>query len=121
MHLAVLCSLDSWYLKDLRRAAAGLHEILPVTFRQLTAAVAEGDASESSGGVDLRAVDAVLVRTMPPGSLEQVVFRMDVLHRLQAAGKRVLNPPLALEICVDKYLASARLEAAGGHVHQSGD
>ncbi len=38
---------------------------------------------------------------------------MDVLHRLQAAGKPVLNPPLALEVCIDKYLASARLEAAG--------
>ena len=34
----------------------------------------------------LAEVDAVLVRTMPPGSLEQVVFRMDVLARLAAAG-----------------------------------
>jgi ribosomal protein S6--L-glutamate ligase len=50
---------------------------------------------------------------MPPGSLEQVVFRMDVLHRLQARGVHVLNPAIALETCVDKYLASARLEAAG--------
>jgi ribosomal protein S6--L-glutamate ligase len=50
---------------------------------------------------------------MPPGSLEQVVFRMDVLHRLQARGIPVLNPPAAVETCVDKYLASARLEAAG--------
>jgi ribosomal protein S6--L-glutamate ligase len=38
---------------------------------------------------------------------------MDVLHRLRARGIRVLNPPAALEACVDKYLASARLEAAG--------
>ena len=50
---------------------------------------------------------------MPPGSLEQVVFRMDLLHRLQARGVRVLNPPRAVEICVDKYLATALLEAAG--------
>src|SRR5262249_7966360 len=38
---------------------------------------------------------------------------MDVLHRLQARGAVVLNPPAALETCVDKYLASTRLEAAG--------
>jgi ribosomal protein S6--L-glutamate ligase len=50
---------------------------------------------------------------MPAGSLEQVVFRMDVLHRFQAQGGRVLNPPAALEACIDKYLASVRLEAAG--------
>src|SRR5262249_42188209 len=54
-----------------------------------------------------------IVRTMPPGSLEQVVFRMDLLHRAHARGQLVLNPPAALETCVDKYLASARLEAAG--------
>jgi ribosomal protein S6--L-glutamate ligase len=38
---------------------------------------------------------------------------MDVFHRLEARGVRILNPPRSLEICVDKYHASARLEAAG--------
>jgi glutathione synthase/RimK-type ligase-like ATP-grasp enzyme len=37
---------------------------------------------------------------------------MDVLHRLEARGVPVLNPARALEVCVDKYLATARLEAA---------
>jgi ribosomal protein S6--L-glutamate ligase len=41
---------------------------------------------------------------------------MDVLQRLQARGITVLNPPAAVETCVDKYLASVRLEAAGLHV-----
>jgi ribosomal protein S6--L-glutamate ligase len=45
--------------------------------------------------------------------LEQVVFRMDVLGRLEAAGKRVVNPARAIEAAVDKYLASAKLQAAG--------
>jgi ribosomal protein S6--L-glutamate ligase len=67
----------------------------------------------ASGDCRLNDVDAVLVRTMPPGSLEQVVFRMDALARLESAGKVVLNPPKAVEVAVDKYLASARLVAAG--------
>ena len=50
---------------------------------------------------------------MPPGSLEQVVFRMDRLHALAHRGIPVLNPPRALETCVDKYLAIVRLQAAG--------
>lgn len=62
---------------------------------------------------DLMAVSAVLVRAIPAGSLEQVVFRMDALHRLHHAGVRVVNPPAAIEACVDKYLATARLQAAG--------
>jgi ribosomal protein S6--L-glutamate ligase len=98
---------DGWHARDLCRAAlqAG-HEGVAIDFRRLRAGVAAplGPLAEC---------DAILVRTMPPGSLEQVVFRMDVLHRLRARGIRVLNPPAALEACVDKYLASARLEAAG--------
>jgi ribosomal protein S6--L-glutamate ligase len=69
--------------------------------------VAAGSAADP-----LAAYDAILVRTMPPGSLEQVVFRMDVLHRLQTRGVAVLNPPAAIETCVDKYLTTARLAAA---------
>jgi len=113
MLLALLSSPKSWYLRDLQRAAAGEHDIVPVTFAHMTAALGAGDAKWTSGGVDLRAADALLVRTMPPGSLEQVVFRMDVLARLKAAGTAVINPPRAIEAAVDKYLALAKLQAAG--------
>jgi RimK family alpha-L-glutamate ligase len=107
MHLAILSGGDGWHVRDLQRAATHQgHTTTLVDFRRVSAGVATAPNP-------LAHCDAVLVRTMPPGSLEQVVFRMDVLHRLQAAGKRVLNPPLALEICIDKYLATARLEAAG--------
>jgi ribosomal protein S6--L-glutamate ligase len=57
--------------------------------------------------------DAILVRTMPPGSLEQVVYRMDLLGRLESAGALVVNSPKSLECAVDKFLTTARLHAAG--------
>jgi ribosomal protein S6--L-glutamate ligase len=107
MHVGVLAGRDGWHARDLERAAGQLgHHATIVDFRKLHASVA-------GAGDPLAGFDAVLVRTMPPGSLEQVVFRMDLLHRAQAAGQRVINPPAALETCVDKYLASARLHAAG--------
>jgi RimK family alpha-L-glutamate ligase len=106
MRIAILSSGNGWHARDLQRAATLLgHTAKPIDFRRVLAAV--------PNHTSLSAHDAVIVRTMPPGSLEQVVFRMDVLHQLEAAGRRVLNPPRALEICVDKYLASARLDAAG--------
>ena len=107
MRIVILSSGNGWHVRDLQRAATQLgHEADAVDFRRVWAGVAEPRTS-------LDGYDAVIVRTMPPGSLEQVVFRMDVLHRLLVKGIRVLNPPAALETCVDKYLASARLEAAG--------
>ena len=106
MKLAILSSGNGWHVRDLQRAAAlEGHAAEPIDFRLVQASIPDTTS--------LSTYDAVIVRTMPPGSLEQVVFRMDVLHRLEAAGRRVLNPPRALEICVDKYLASARLDAAG--------
>ena len=57
--------------------------------------------------------EVILVRTMPPGSLEQVVFRMDLLARLESAGTKVVNSPKSLECAVDKYLTTARLQSAG--------
>jgi ribosomal protein S6--L-glutamate ligase len=107
MRLAILSAGAGWHVRDLQRAAITLkHAAFPVDFRRVSASVAAAPGS-------LTGFNAVLVRTMPPGSLEQVIFRMDVLHRLQARGIPVLNPPRAVEICVDKYLASACLEAAG--------
>ncbi len=113
MHFAVLCSPTSWYLQDLRRAAAGDHELTPIAFRDLAAELGPSGPRFIAGGLDLAAVDVLLVRTMPPASLEQVVMRMDVLGRLEAAGTLVVNSARAVEAAVDKYLASAKLAAAG--------
>jgi RimK family alpha-L-glutamate ligase len=113
MRLAILAKSDSWYLKDLRRAAAGRHEIAAVGFRDLVSSVESDTLEVTAAEIDLVAADAVLVRTMPPGSLEQVVFRMDALGQLEAAGVPVINPPRAIEAAVDKFLALARMAAAG--------
>ena len=51
---------------------------------------------------------------MPAGSLEQVVFRMDQLCVLHAGGMTVLNPPRAVEVCVDKYLTNVPHSPAPG-------
>jgi ribosomal protein S6--L-glutamate ligase len=114
MRLAVLASPDSWYLADLRRAARDRHEVQGVAFDRLQARLGEsGDCLVQAGDELLNRFDAVLVRTMPPGSLEQVVFRMDALGRLADAGVIVVNPPRAVETAVDKFLTSAKLHAAG--------
>jgi ribosomal protein S6--L-glutamate ligase len=81
-------------------------------YRQLSARIAGIEELVCPQGA-LHECDAVLVRTMPPGSLEQVVFRMDALLLLEARGVAVVNPPKAVECAVDKYLCTARLAAGG--------
>ncbi len=56
---------------------------------------------------------ALLVRTIPTGSLEQIIFRMDALHRLENLGVRVINSVSSIEHTVDKYYTSFILSDAG--------
>jgi RimK family alpha-L-glutamate ligase len=61
----------------------------------------------------LGAADVVLARIIPSGSLEQIIFRVDALHRLEDRGVRVVNSPRAIERTVDKFWTSALLEQCG--------
>ncbi len=112
MKLGLLASPESWYYRDLQRAAGSRFALRSLSFTQLAAGLSERPWVASGPAGSLETLDAVLVRTMPPGSLEQIVFRMDALHRLAATGTPVFNPPRCLEFAVDKYLASALLQAA---------
>lgn len=112
MRIGVLANPDSWYLNDLHRAAELLgHQLERIDYRLLIADqhhIRVGGESPAT----LNDLDAVIVRTMPPGSLEQVVFRMDALLQLHETGVTVVNHPKAIECAVDKFLATARLARA---------
>ncbi len=118
MQIAILGNAGSWYTNDLTRAAGAKHEIIPIRYQQLASTVGLA-TTVHAGDVSLNELDAVLVRSMPPGSLEQVIFRMDALANLAASGVQVVNPPRAIEVAVDKYLATTRLVAAGLPVPQT--
>lgn len=117
MRIGVLSSPDCWHCRDLKRAASGAHEIVAVDFCDLSATVSGGSDGVASSffanKLDLKSLDRLIVRTMPAGSLEQIVFRMDVLHQLQASGVNVINSPRTVEISVDKYLSLSLLQRAG--------
>ena len=114
MKLGVLISDRSWYWRDLQRAAAGLCQLQALSFTSLTAAVGRATRTASAERDDLSQLGAVLVRSMPPGSLEQVVFRMNVLHRLAVAGPAIVNPARSLEpiLTLGEAMAKGRLAAA---------
>lgn len=109
MRVAVLCAADSWYFRDLLRAAGEQLQIEALSFSALRRTTGGGSPVSDA----LTEFDAVLVRTMPPGSLEQVVFRMDCLGQAAADGLTIVNSPRAIEIAVDKFLCSSLLDRAG--------
>jgi RimK family alpha-L-glutamate ligase len=111
--VAILGSRPGWHETRLETALVlrGVEAIVvPVT--ALVGHVG-GGALLSAAGHRLDDCRAVIVRAIPPGSLEQVIFRVDALHRLTRFGVPVVNSPRCIERSVDKYFTSTMLEDAG--------
>lgn len=105
---------NSWSSTQLREALAR-RDIPHVcfSFPQLIAKVA-CSPKISIGNVNiLEDLDVLIIRPIGRGSLEEIVFRMDLLYKLERNGIYVVNPPEAIEHCVDKYDILAILEENG--------
>jgi RimK family alpha-L-glutamate ligase len=76
------------------------------------------DLARGTGGLVLpgfrdRLPDGVFVRGVPGGTLNEVVFYLDVLHALRELGVPVYNDARAIERSVDKGMTSFLLERHG--------
>lgn len=132
LRLGILGSADSPYVRQLAMAAEFLdcraeilgfpqlqawigHDQLPVRASSNVGRLPLSQQSLSVSGPSVleNPLDAILVRTMPLGSLEQVIFRMDCLQVWQSLGATVINSPRCLETSIDKWLTLHRLFQAG--------
>jgi RimK family alpha-L-glutamate ligase len=107
-------NIDSWSSTQLREALAK-HNIPHIcfSFPQLIARVGCKPYVNVGNTSIVEELNALLIRPIGRGSLEEIVFRMDMLYRLQRLGLYVINPPEAIEHCVDKYDLLAILEENG--------
>jgi RimK family alpha-L-glutamate ligase len=113
LHLVILAARQGWHTRELTRALeARGHTGAIVPYEGLVASIGRRPGLRS-GASDLDRADAVLARIIPSGSLEQIMYRVDALHRLEDRGIRVVNSPRAIERTVDKFWTSALLEQCG--------
>jgi RimK family alpha-L-glutamate ligase len=84
-----------------------------VPYEGLVATIGGARPELRAGTAVLDQADAVLTRIIPSGSLEQIVFRVDALHRLEDRGVRVVNSARAIERTVDKLWTSSLLAQCG--------
>ncbi|PYO29544.1 MAG: 30S ribosomal protein S6--L-glutamate ligase [Gemmatimonadetes bacterium] len=120
MRVAILSARQGWHTDQLCRALAERgHEGRVVPYEALAAHLGGAAAGVAAGDEDIGACGAVLARIIPAGSLEQIVFRVDVLHTLEERGIPVINPPRTIERTVDKLWTTALLEQAGLRVPET--
>jgi RimK family alpha-L-glutamate ligase len=116
MRVAILSASPGWHTDELVAALhARGHESSVVGYEQLVASMgrADGRSMLTTGPASLLDSDAVLARIIPHGSLEQIIFRVDALHWIEARGIPVMNSPRAIERSVDKFHTTALLEESG--------
>jgi len=120
MVVGILRSREGWHIDQLENALNGRGiECIKFSITDLLLSIGSGPESltggpdVSSGGADLTRLNAIIVRIIPLGSMEQLMFRINALHRLENLGVRIINRPEAIEKTVDKSYTSHLLADAG--------
>ena len=105
---------DGWHSIQLRKAMDSLN-ITPICFKfpDLVARVKHKPILSTKRVNILENLNAIITRSIGRGSLEEIVFRMDLLHRLERLGMLVINPAESIECAVDKYYTLTLLEEQG--------
>ena len=95
---------NGWCSRQLRESLRK-QNITPVciSYRQIIGRVNYTPEASVNEVNILHDLDAMITRPVGRGSLEEILFRMNLLHKLEREGMLIINPPLAIERSVDKY------------------
>ncbi len=106
---------EAWCSRHLRKAMED-RGVRPecLGFGDLKAKIGMKPIVQSSNRLDVvQEIPLILVRPIGRGSLDEIIFQLDILHRLARSGTIVVNQPSAVEKAVDKYYALTLLEESG--------
>lgn len=105
---------NSWASSNLIKSFEALgHRVMPFKFSDIVAYAGEKLKLIVQGVDILETLSAVVVRPFGRVSLDQAIFRIDLLYAIQDHGVPVFNRPEAIERCVDKFRALITLLSAG--------
>ena len=112
--IAIFTDDPGWHGKELTQAFAKLgfsSDFVSLTDCKLN--IESGRIPVIIPGFEQKLPNAVFVRGVPGGSLEEVVLYLDILHALKLLGVPVYNDGHAIERSVDKAMTSFLLHNAG--------
>ena len=111
---------ESWHSKQLEKAIIK-NNAEPFFFRftEIAAKIEKNLQIYAKNTNIIKEVPAIIVRPIGRGSLEEIIFRLDILHSLERSGVLIINPPKSIEISVDKYYSLNLLKQSGVPVPQT--
>lgn len=106
MNIGILTrSASGWASSKLIEATHNLgHNPYPFSFGDIIIYLENGQAKILTRDLDLiNDVPAIIVRPIGRSTLEEAIFRLDILYTLEDYGVKVVNSPSSIEKAVDKY------------------
>ena len=115
MNIVILSAGSGWHTDELCRALRERgHSAAVLPYETLIAQLGRPEVRlNGAASTPIFDADIVLARIIPDGSLEQIIYRVDVLHWIEDRGIPVVNAPRTIERCVDKFYTTALLHDAG--------
>lgn len=106
---------NAWCSSQIIRAVKQISaDPIPMNYLNLVARVALTPHASGGKGLDLLSeLDAIIVRPIGRGSLDEIIFRLNLLNRLSKLGLPIFNDPASIERAVDKYYSLALMEENG--------
>jgi RimK family alpha-L-glutamate ligase len=106
---------NGWASRELTRAIESLgHRPFCFRFRDIVSFISSDGFKAFVGDVDItRDISAIIVRPFGRVSLDQAIYRVDLLYALEEQGVPVFNKPSAIEKCVDKFRSLYTLKQHG--------
>jgi ribosomal protein S6--L-glutamate ligase/tetrahydromethanopterin:alpha-L-glutamate ligase len=106
---------NAWCSSQIIRAVKQISaDPVPMSYANLVARVGLTPKASGGKGLDLlNELDAIIVRPIGRGSLDEIIFRLNLLHRLNKLGLPIFNNPSSIERAVDKYYSLALMEEKG--------
>ncbi len=102
-----------WHVRRLAEAMRRRGAFVVITSLPRCAFDTEAPSGLDIPGFDGGLPDGVFVRAISAGTLEQITFRLGILHALRESGVRVWNDARAIERSVDKSMTTFLLHKAG--------
>ncbi|MCC7250343.1 ATP-grasp domain-containing protein [Hyphomicrobium sp.] len=102
-----------WHARRLRKAMEARGARVVTTTLSACAFDTSCPCGMDIPGFDGLLPDGAFVRSVSTGTLEQITFRLGILHALRESGVRVWNEARAIERCVDKSTATFLFQKAG--------
>lgn len=106
---------NAWCSSKLKKAIEDRNcEAVCFDFSKIIAFVDSSNDKVIISGFGLASkLDAIIVRPIGRGSLDEIIFRLDTLNRIEQSGVFVVNSPKVIERCVDKYYTLCLLNEKG--------